>query len=54
MAAGQSGFATSSDGDVDFTFSPNAFNLEVHLLGGDDHFDARGTGGAGLHFTGPT
>jgi Ca2+-binding RTX toxin-like protein len=53
MAAGQSGFATSSDGDVDITFSPNAFNLEVHLLGGNDHFDARGTGGAGLHFTGP-
>ena len=53
MAAGQSGFATSSDGDVDVTFAPNAFNLEVHLLGGDDHFDARGTGGAGLHFTGP-
>jgi Ca2+-binding RTX toxin-like protein len=54
MAAGQNGVATSSDGDVDVTFSPNAFNLEVHLHGGDDHFDARGTGGAGLHFTGPT
>jgi Ca2+-binding RTX toxin-like protein len=53
MAAGQSGFATSTDGDVDFTFSPNAFLLEVHLLGGNDHFDARGTGGAGLHFLGP-
>jgi Ca2+-binding RTX toxin-like protein len=52
-AAGQSGFALNGDGDVDVTFSPNAFNLEVHLLGGDDHFDARGTGGAGLHFTGP-
>jgi Ca2+-binding RTX toxin-like protein len=52
-AAGQSGFATSSDGDVDVTFSPNTFQLEVHLLGGNDHFDARGTGGAGLHFLGP-
>lgn len=52
-AAGQSGFALNGDGDVDVTFSPNAFNLEVNLLGGDDHFDARGTGGAGLHFTGP-
>jgi Ca2+-binding RTX toxin-like protein len=53
MAAGQSGFATSSDGDVDITFSPSTFNLEVHLLGGNDHFDARGTGGAGLKFLGP-
>ena len=52
-AAGQNGFATSSDGDVDITFSPNTFQLEVHLLGGNDHFDARGTGGAGLHFLGP-
>lgn len=53
MAAGQSGFATSSDGDVDVTFSPNTFRLEVHLLGGNDHLDARGTGGAGLVFLGP-
>jgi Ca2+-binding RTX toxin-like protein len=52
-AAGQNGFATSTDGDVDITFSPNTFQLEVHLLGGSDHFDARGTGGAGLHFLGP-
>ena len=52
-ASGQSGFATSSDGDVDITFSPSTFRLEVHLLGGDDHFDARGTGGAGLNFLGP-
>jgi Ca2+-binding RTX toxin-like protein len=52
-AAGQNGFATSTDGDVDFTFSPNTFKLEVHLLGGNDHFDARGTGGAGLQFLGP-
>jgi Ca2+-binding RTX toxin-like protein len=53
MAAGQSGVATDSDGDVDVTFAPATFNLEVHLLGGDDHFDARGTGGAGLNFLGP-
>ncbi|HEU4450254.1 MAG TPA: hypothetical protein VFR63_09795 [Gaiellaceae bacterium] len=52
-AAGQSGFATSTDGDVDITFAPSSFALEVHLLGGNDHFDARGTGGAGLHFLGP-
>lgn len=53
MAAGQNGVATSSDGDVDITFSPSTFHLEIHLLGGDDHFDARGTGGAGLNFLGP-
>ena len=53
MAAGQSGMATSTDGDTDVTFSPSTFKLEIHLLGGDDHFDARGTGGAGLKFLGP-
>ena len=53
MAAGQSGMATSTDGDTDVTFSPSLFQLEVHLLGGDDHFDGRGTGGAGLKFLGP-
>jgi Ca2+-binding RTX toxin-like protein len=52
-AAGQNGFATSTDGDVDITFAPSTFQLEVHLLGGSDHFDARGTGGAGLHYLGP-
>jgi hypothetical protein len=54
MAAGQNGVATSEDGDVDFTFAPNTFHLEFHVLGGDDHVDARGTGGAGLKFLGPT
>ncbi|MGH7357251.1 MAG: calcium-binding protein, partial [Candidatus Rokuibacteriota bacterium] len=53
MAAGQNGFATSSDGDVDITFAPSAFQLEVHLLGGDDYFNGRGESGAGLHFLGP-
>jgi Ca2+-binding RTX toxin-like protein len=53
MAAGQNGVATSSDGDVDITFSPNTFNIEFHMLGGNDHVDARGTGGAGLLFLGP-
>ena len=53
MAAGESGMATSTDGDTDITFSPNVYSLEVHLLGGDDHFDGRGTGGAGLKFKGP-
>ena len=54
MAGGQSGMATSTDGDTDITFSPSTFQLDLHLLGGDDHFDARGTGGAGLKFLGPT
>jgi Ca2+-binding RTX toxin-like protein len=53
MAAGQNGIATSSDGDVDITFSPSAFELEVHLLGDDDYFNGRGESGAGLHFLGP-
>jgi len=53
MAAGQNGIATSSDGDVDITFSPSAFALDVHLLGGDDYFNGRGESGAGLHFLGP-
>ena len=53
MAAGQNGIATSGDGDVDITFAPSAFQLEVHLLGGDDYFNGRGEGGAGLHFLGP-
>ena len=53
MAAGQNGMATSTDGDTDITFSPSTFKLEVHLFGGDDHFDGRGTGGAGLKFLGP-
>ncbi|MGH3129262.1 MAG: hypothetical protein ACRDNX_00425, partial [Gaiellaceae bacterium] len=52
MAAGQNGFATSTDGDVDVTFAPGAFQLEVHLLGGDDYFNGRGESGAGLHFLG--
>ena len=53
MAAGQFGFIWTMDGDVDVTFSPSAFRLEVHNLGGDDYFNGRGEGGAGLHFLGP-
>ena len=53
FAAGQNGFATSGDGDLDITFSPSAFKLDVHLLGGDDYFNGRGESGAGLHFLGP-
>ena len=53
MAAGQNGLAANTDGDVDVTFSPAAFPLEVHMLGGNDYFNGRGQGGAGLHFLGP-
>jgi Ca2+-binding RTX toxin-like protein len=53
MAAGQFGFAWTPDGDVDVTFSPSAFVLEVHNLGGNDYFNGRGQNGAGLHFLGP-
>ena len=53
MAAGQFGFIWTQDGDVDITFSPSALRLEVHILGGDDYFNGRGEGGAGLHFLGP-
>ena len=52
-AAGQFGFATNTDGDVDWIFSPGALQLEVHMLGGDDYFNGRGQNGAGLHFLGP-
>ena len=38
---------------MDVTFSPAAFPLEVYLLDGDDYFNGRGEGGAGLHFLGP-
>ena len=51
-AAGQNGFALNSDGDVDVTFAPGAFPLEVNLLGGDDYFNGVRVG-AGLHFLGP-
>ena len=46
FAAGQNGFATSGDGDLDIRFSPGAFRLDVHLLGGDDYFNGRGESGA--------
>ena len=52
MAAGQLGLALNTDGDVDATFSPSAFLLELNMLGGADHFNGRGEGGAGLHFLG--
>jgi Ca2+-binding RTX toxin-like protein len=43
----------NSDGDLDITVSPGAFRLEYYALGGNDIVNARGSGGAGLHFLGP-
>ncbi len=53
MAPGQDGMALNTDGDVDVTFSPGIFQIEAHMLGGNDYFNGRGQGGAGLHFLGP-
>jgi Ca2+-binding RTX toxin-like protein len=53
MASGENGIGLNGDGDVDVVVTPNAFNLEMHMLGGDDFFDARGTFGAGLGFKAP-
>jgi Ca2+-binding RTX toxin-like protein len=52
MSSGESGFAFFGDGDVDVVITPHAFQLEVHLLGGDDFFNGRGQFGAGLAFKG--
>ncbi len=53
IAPGQLGMSLNNDGDVDVTFSPGIFHIEGHMLGGDDYFNGRGQGGAGLHFLGP-
>jgi Ca2+-binding RTX toxin-like protein len=53
VAAGQNGLSMNSDGDLDITVSPGAFALEYYALGGNDIVNARGSGGAGLHFLGP-
>lgn len=53
FAAGQNGVSLNTDGDVDVTFSPGAFPMEIYALGGNDVVNARGHGGAGLHFLGP-
>ena len=52
MSSGENGLAFFSDGDVDVVVTPHNFSLEVHLLGGDDFFNGRGTYGAGLAFKG--
>ena len=53
LAPGQNGMALNSDGDVDVLFSPGAFPLEIHGLGGKNFINGRGQGGAGLAFQGP-
>jgi Ca2+-binding RTX toxin-like protein len=53
ISPGQNGIALNSDGDVDVTVNPGAFQLEIHALGGNDFVNGRGQGGAGLHFLGP-
>jgi len=53
IAAGVNGVAIDSDGDLDMTFNPGIFELEVHLLAGKNFFNGRGQGGAGLAFRGP-
>ncbi len=53
IAPGQNGLAFNSDGDVDVTFSPGAFPMEIYGTGGADYINGRGQGGAGLHFLGP-
>ena len=52
MSSGENGIALFADGDLDVEVLPNAFKLEVHLLGGDDFFNGRGQFGAGLAFKG--
>ncbi|MGH3020348.1 MAG: calcium-binding protein [Gaiellaceae bacterium] len=53
FASGQNGVSLNSDGDLDMTFSPGAFPMEIYALDGNDVVNARGSGGAGLHFLGP-
>jgi Ca2+-binding RTX toxin-like protein len=53
MSSGENGLALFGDGDLDVDTDPHNLNLEVHLLGGNDFFNGRGTFGAGLAYKGP-
>jgi Ca2+-binding RTX toxin-like protein len=53
ISPGQNGLALNSDGDLDVTFNPGVFPLEIRTFGGNDFVNGRGQGGAGLHFLGP-
>jgi Ca2+-binding RTX toxin-like protein len=53
ISPGQFGLSFNIDGDVDVTFAPSAFPMEIHVGGGSDYVNGRGQGGAGLHFLGP-
>jgi Ca2+-binding RTX toxin-like protein len=52
-SSGENGIALFGDGDLDVDVEPHNFRLEIHLLGGNDFFNGRGTFGAGLAFKGP-
>jgi Ca2+-binding RTX toxin-like protein len=53
FASGQNGLALNTDGDLDVTLSPNPLHLEAYMGDGNDYFNGRGQGGAGLRFLGP-
>lgn len=53
VAPGQNGLSLNTDGDLDVTFSPGVFPMEIYALGGNDVVNARGSGGSGLAFLGP-
>ena len=53
VAPGQNGLSVNTDGDLDVTFSPGVFPMEIYALGGNDVVNARGSGGSGLAFLGP-
>ncbi len=53
FATGQNGIALNTDGDLDVTLAPNPLHIEASMGQGNDYFNGRGQGGAGLRFLGP-